>query len=71
MKKKFSEEPLNDFYRALRDEDESFLRRLHIPHSSVFMARQAYYQHSGEWVSLQRMEEAMLLEGMIDEKDTL
>lgn len=64
-KKKFSEEPLKDFYLALASDDENFLRNIHIPHSSVFMAREAYYHYSGEWVSLQRMEEAMVKEGML------
>ena len=63
--KKFSEEPLKDFYAAIADDDPRALMELHIPHSSVFMAREAYFHYSGEWVSLQRMEAAMKLEGML------
>ena len=65
--KKFVEEPLIEFYRAIADEDEESLRTIHIPHSSVFYAREAYYNHTGHWVSLQRMEEAMVAEGLIEE----
>ena len=63
---KFAEEPLDEFYRALAEEDEGKLRSLHFPHSTVFFAREAYYQHSGEWVSLQRMEEALIDEGFLE-----
>lgn len=66
MKKKFSEEPLKDFYYALANDDERYMRELHIPHSSVFMAREAYFNYSGEWVSLQTMEAAMIAEGMLE-----
>jgi len=68
-KKRFSENPLNDFYNALVSEDEGFLKDLHIPHSSVFHAREAYYNYTGHRVSLQRMEKAMLLEGMLTSED--
>ena len=66
-KKKFSEEPLKDFYTALVDKDEDFLKKVHIPHSSVFMAREAYFHYSGEWISLEQMEQAMLAEGLLDD----
>ena len=69
--KKFSEEPLVDYYNALLNRDEVFLKELHIPHSSVFYAREAYYNYTGHRVSLQRMEKAMLLEGMISSEDCL
>ena len=67
--KKFSEEPLHDFYNALVDNDQGFLEKLHIPHSSVFYAREAYHAYTGHRVSLQRMEKAMLLEGMLTSED--
>jgi len=54
-----------DFYQALADGDEQKARSLYIPHSSVFYAREAYYQHSGDWISLEAMETAMRLEGML------
>ena len=66
-----SDKVLEEFYRALANGNERVLRRVHIPHSSVFYAREAYNQHSGKWVSLDRMERAMFLEGMISRYDVL
>ena len=66
-----SDKVLEEFYRALANGNERVLRRVHIPHSSVFYAREAYLLHSGKWVSLDRMERAMFLEGMISRYDVL
>ena len=66
-----SDKVLEEFYRALANGNERVLRRVHIPHSSVFYAREAYHQYSGKWVSLDRMERAMFLEGMISRYDVL
>jgi len=66
-----SDRVLEEFYEALAKGSERVLKRVHIPHSSVFYAREAYYQHSGEWISLDRMERAMYLEGMIDRFNVL
>ena len=66
-----SDSVIEEFYKALADNNEAKLRRVHIPHSSVFYAREAYHQHSGEWVSLDRIERAMFLEGMISRYDVL
>ena len=66
-----SDKVLEEFYRALANGNERVLRRVHIPHSAVFYAREAYHQHSGKWVSLDRMERAMFLEGMISRYDVL
>ena len=60
-----SDEVLEEFYKALASGSDKILRRVHIPHSSVFYAREAYYQHSGDWISLDRMERSMYLEGML------
>ena len=64
-----SDRVLEEFYLSLAKGDEKKLRRVHIPHSSVFYAREAYYQYSGEWVSLDRMERSMYLEGMLQAYD--
>lgn len=64
-----SDRVLEEFYLSLAKGDEKKLRRVHIPHSSVFYAREAYYQHSGEWISLDRMERCMYLEGMLQAYD--
>jgi len=66
-----SDKVLEEFYLSLAKGDEKKLRRVHIPHSSVFYAREAYYQYSGEWISLDRMERSMYLEGMLKAYDVL
>ena len=60
-----SDDVIGEFYRALAKGKEKVLRRVHIPHSSVFYAREAYYRHSGDWITLDRMERSMYLEGML------
>lgn len=64
-----SERVLEEFYSALASGNSSRLQRVHIPHSSVFYAREAYYQSTGEWIDLDRMERAMYLEGMLKAYD--
>ena len=60
-----SDKVLEEFYTALAKGNDKVLRRVHIPHSSVFYAREAYYNYSGDWISLDRMERSMYLEGML------
>ena len=62
---------LERFYETLASGDTKKLVRVHIPRSEVFYAREAYYQYSGEWVSLDRMERCMYLEGMLSSSDVL
>ena len=66
-----SDSVLEEFYQALADNNESKIRRVHIPRSDVFYIRRAYYEKTGHWVSLDRMERAMYLEGMLNKKDVL
>jgi hypothetical protein len=66
-----SDKVLEEFYLALAKGNEKILRRVHIPHSSVFYAREAYYNHSGEWITLDRMERSMYLEGMLSAYNVL
>tara|TARA_R110000803_G_scaffold145277_3_gene211129 strand:- start:111 stop:365 length:255 start_codon:yes stop_codon:yes gene_type:complete len=66
-----SDRVLEEFYGALAKGNERVLRRVHIPHSSVFYAREAYHNHTGEWITLDRMERAMYLEGMITKYNVL
>ena len=66
-----SDKVIEEFYKALAKGSERVLRRVHIHHSSVFYAREAYYQYSGKWVSLDRMERSMYLEGMLDKHNVL
>tara|TARA_A100000172_G_C2992241_1_gene93249 strand:+ start:434 stop:703 length:270 start_codon:yes stop_codon:yes gene_type:complete len=66
-----SDSVLEEFYKALADKDEKKLRRVHIPRSDVFYIRRAYFEHTGNWESLDRIERAMYLEGMLTKYDVL
>lgn len=63
------ERVLENFYEALASGDSISLKRVHIPRSEVFYTREAYYQYSGDWVSLDKMERCMYLEGMLKAED--
>ena len=69
MKYYTSENVLEEFYKALASEDEGRLRRVHIPHSSVFYVREALYQRTGIKYTLQEVERAMYEEGHLSKKD--
>tara|TARA_R110000787_G_scaffold73709_1_gene164229 strand:- start:557 stop:808 length:252 start_codon:yes stop_codon:yes gene_type:complete len=60
---------LGAFFKALAGDDIKALQYMHIPRSEVFYVRQKYYQDTGEWVSLDRMERSMYLEGLIEGRD--
>ena len=60
---------LEEFYKALADEDEGRLRRVHIPRSDVFYIREAIFQDTGVKYSLDHVERAMYLEGHLEAKD--
>jgi len=62
---------LGAFFKALAGDDLSALRSLHIPRSEVFYVRQKYYIDTGDWVSLDRMERSMYLEGLLTGHDVL
>jgi|TARA_B110000444_G_scaffold217862_1_gene217093 hypothetical protein len=66
-----SDSVLEEFYKALADRSEGRLRRVHIPRSDVFYIREAYFQHTGNWESLDRIERSMYLEGHLSKKDVL
>ena len=66
-----SDSVLKEFYKALADKNENRLRRVHIPRSDVFYVRRAYYESTGHWVSLDRMERSMYLEGFLCKQDVL
>lgn len=59
---------LDEFYSLLYQGKD--IRKLHIPKSDVFYAKAAYEAYTGNSVSLEEMEDAMLAEGMIDLDDT-
>ena len=56
---------LGDFFLALADDDIQALSQIHIPRSDVFYIREKYYSDTGHWVSLDRMERSMFLEGLL------
>lgn len=64
-----SENVLEEFYKNLMDEDK--IKRVHLPHSSVFYVREAIYCRTGEWYTLDRIERAMFLEGYLSREDVL
>ena len=60
---------LVEFYKALADEDEGRLRRVHIPRSDVFYVIEKIFQDTGVKYSLDRVERAMYLEGHLNARD--
>jgi len=64
-----SDKVLEEFYNALASKDEGRLRRVHIPRSDVFYVREAIFQGTGVKYSLDRVERAMYLEGMLSKYD--
>jgi len=64
-----SDNVLEEFYYALADEDESRLRRCHIPRSDVFYVRQKIFVDTGVKYTLDHVERAMYLEGLLEAKD--
>lgn len=69
MKYYISDNVLEEFYKALADEDEGRLRRVHIPHSSVFYVREAILQRTGIKYTLHEVERAMYEEGHLSKRD--
>lgn len=64
-----SEDVLEEFYRAISDEDSARLRRVHIPRSDVFYVRESIFQDTGVKYTLDRIERAMYLEGFLRKED--
>lgn len=64
-----SENVLEEFYKALADEDSGRLQRVHIPRSDVFYVREAIFRDTGVWYTLDRVERAMFLEGFLKKDD--
>ena len=70
MPKMYSDDNvLVEFYKALADEDEGRLRRVHIPRSDVFYVREKIFQDTGVKYTLDRVERAMYLEGHLNASD--
>ena len=66
-----SDNVVEEFYRALADKNEGKIRRVHIPRSDVFYVREKIFQDTGNKYTLDHVERAMYLEGMLERKDVL
>ena len=66
-----SEDVLTEFYHALASNDPRAMRKVHIPKSDVFYVRNAIYNDTGVWYTLDHVERAMYLEGMLSRSDVL
>lgn len=60
------ENVIEEFYKALSSGDPNRIRRVHIPKSDVFYVRRAYYEDTGNWETLDRIERCMFLEGLLE-----
>ena len=58
-------------YNALANNDARAIRKVHIPKSDVFYVREAIYNRTGEWYTLDHVERAMYLEGMLTKHEVL
>lgn len=64
-----SDNVLEEFYKALANEDTASLQRIHIPRSDVFYIRKKIQQDTGILYPLDRVERAMYLEGFLERDD--
>jgi len=62
---------IEEFYDALASNDTRSLQKVHIPKSDVFYVRQAIYQDTGVWYTLDHVERAMYLEGHLNRNEVL
>jgi len=66
-----SEDVLTEFYHALASNDPRAMRKVHIPKSDVFYVRNAIYNDTGVWYTLDHVERAMYLEGHLTRQEVL
>jgi len=66
-----SDNVIEEFYEAIAANDSKRLRRIHIPKSDVFYVRAAIEADTGIRYTLDHVERAMYLEGMLDRRDVL
>ena len=64
-----SDDVIEEFYKALADGDANRVRRVHIPKSDVFYVRAAIEADTGVRYTLDHVERAMYLEGMLSRYD--
>jgi hypothetical protein len=65
------EDVIEEFYRAIAEGNSRRIERIHIPKSDVFYVRAAIEADTGVRYTLDHVERAMYLEGMIERKDVL
>jgi len=65
------EDVIEHFYSVLANNDTRAMQKVHIPKSDVFYVRQAIYERTGEWYTLDHVERAMYLEGHLDRHEVL
>ena len=66
-----SENVLEDFYRALIDNNPRAFTRVHIPKSDVFYIRESIKCNTGVTYTLDHVERAMYLEGYLSRHEVL
>ena len=66
-----SENVLEDFYKALIDNNPRAFTRVHIPKSDVFYIREAIKCQTGVTFTLDHVERAMYLEGWLSRQEVL
>lgn len=66
-----SDSVIEEFYSAIARQDSRRLQRIHIPKSDVFYVRAAIESDTGVRYTLDHVERAMFLEGMLDRRDVL
>jgi hypothetical protein len=66
-----SDNILEEFYSALADGNSNKISRIHIPRSDVFYVRAAIEADTGVRYTLDHIERAMYLEGMLNRRDVL
>ena len=66
-----SENVLEDFYKALIDNNPRAYTRVHIPKSDVFYIREAIKCNTGVKYTLDHVERAMYLEGYLSRHEVL
>ena len=64
-----SDKVIEEFYEAIAAGDSRRIRRIHIPKSDVFYVRAAIEADTGVRYTLDHVERAMYLEGMLDRRD--
>jgi len=66
-----TESVIEDFYEALVSNNSRRLQQVHIPKSDVFYVREAIYNNTGVWYTLDHVERAMYLEGHLTRNEVL